>query len=254
MRIAITRAVSASIAQCELTHLAREPIDVVRAVAQHDALEAMLERLGCTIVRLAAEPEMPDAVFVEDAAVVVDELAVLTRPGADSRRSEIGSVGAVLSRFRPLVGIEPPGTLDGGDVLRVGRRLFVGLSGRTNREGAGQLARHLAPHGYRVVEMSVAGCLHLKSAVTEAAGETLLVNPAWIDRGIFADFATIDVDPAESYAANVLRLGDVTLCAAAFPRTRERLERAGIATRMIDASELAKAEGALTCCSIVLEE
>lgn len=253
MPIAITREVSPSIARCELTHLAREPIDIARAVAQHESYVRALEDLGCTIVQASPQPELPDAVFVEDAAVVVGEIAVITRPGAESRRGETASIAGLLARYRPVATIDEPGTLDGGDVLRIGRQLFVGVSERTNRDAIRQLERHLAPFGYRVTPVDVAGCLHLKSAVTQLAESAVLLNPDWIDARAFADFETVAIDRAEPYAANVLTIGPVALCASAFPRTREAIERRGIETRSVDVSELAKAEGALTCCSIVFE-
>lgn len=250
--IAFTRRVPPSIVRCELTHLAREPIDLPRANAQHRAYEHALEGLGCRIERLLDLPDQPDSVFVEDAAIVFDEVAVIARPGAASRRAEIASVESTLEQWRPIVRIEAPATLDGGDVLVAGRRVYVGISRRTNEEAARQLAHLLRPHGYTVAPVAVTGCLHLKSAVTLAAADTLLVNPAWIEGAALDGFHAISVDPSEPMAANVLRIGDVTLCAAAFPRTRERLEQRGIQTRPVDASELAKAEGALTCCSLIV--
>ena len=250
--VAITRGVSPSLARCELTHLAREPIDPARAAAQHAAYEAALAALGCTLERLPIEPELPDAVFVEDAAVVLDRIAVVTRPGAASRRPETASVAAALARHRALRTIEAPGTLDGGDVLRVGARLFVGRTGRSNAEGIAQFARFAAEDGLEVVPVPVRGCLHLKSAVTEFAPGRLLVQPEWIDLAPFAGLDLLPVDPAEPSAANVLRVGAGLLTAAAYPRTRARLEAEGIALRVVDASELAKAEGALTCCSLLV--
>ena len=128
MWIAITRPVSASLAHCELTHLAREPIDVPRARAQHAAYERLLGSLGASLVRVGPAPDLPDAVFIEDTAVVLDELAVVTRPGAASRRPETDAVASVLASYRPLRTMTAPATLDGGDVLRLGRTLYVGRS------------------------------------------------------------------------------------------------------------------------------
>ena len=255
--MAITRQVSPAFAACELTHLTREPIDVGLARRQHAAYEALLEELGCEVEHLPEEGELPDSVFVEDAAVVVDELAVITRPGAESRRGETVSVEAALARHRPLARIEAPATLDGGDVLRLGRRLYVGLSARTNREGVEQLAALLAPFGYAVEGVPLDGCLHLKTAVTEVADGTLVINPAWIDRGAFAAYEQVEVDADEPFAANALRItgvgdGDTVVLPAAFPRTAERLAARGLQVRTLDVSEIAKAEGGLTCCSILI--
>lgn len=252
--IAITRPVSRSIARCELTHLAREPIDLDLASAQHAAYEQCLRFAGCEVVRLPAEPEMPDAVFVEDLAIVLDELAVVTRPGAASRRAEASSVARALARLRPLVTLPEPATLDGGDVLRVGRTLYVGRTARTNGEGRARLEEAVAAFGYRVVEVPVEGCLHLKSAVTLAAEGVLLVQPEWVPAAAFDPaLERLEVDPSEPYAANVLRVRDAVIMPAAFPRTRAALEARGIRVLSVDVSELAKAEGAVTCCSLIVE-
>jgi len=253
LRVAITRKVSPEIGRCELSYLEREPIDVGLAERQHLAYERCLADLDCTVTSLPSEPELPDSVFVEDTAIVLDELAVITRPGAVSRRPETASVAAALAPWRPLFHLGPPGTLDGGDVLVAGRRVFVGRSLRSDEAGYGQLRDLLAPRGYTVVPVPVRGCLHLKSAVTAVAADRLLVNPAWVDGSVFAGLGTVDVDPAEPHAANALRIGDSIVFPAAFERTRRRLEGAGIGVVTVDISELARAEGAVTCCSLVFE-
>jgi dimethylargininase len=252
MLIALTREVPSSIARCELTHLARDPIDIAIARKQHEAYEQALANAGCRIVRLPSEDELPDSVFVEDAAVVLDEVAVITRPGAASRLPETASVAAALREYRELVFLEPPATLDGGDVLRVGRTIFVGQSSRTNAEGLSQLSETITPFGYSVRAATPRGCLHLKSAVTAFGDNAVLLNPEWVDATLFDGLTVIAVDPSEPFGANVLRLGDVVLCASAFPRTAQRLRDAGANVRMVDVSELAKAEGALTCCSVIV--
>jgi len=252
MPIAITRKVSPAMARCELTHLARSPIDLELAASQHEAYERALSKLGCCVVSLPAAPDLPDSVFVEDTAVVVDEVAVITRPGARSRRPETASGAAVLAKYRTVVTIEAPGRLDGGDVLRLGRRVLVGLTDRTNREGIVQLGALLSPHGYVVEAVPVSGCLHLKSAVTQVAPDTVLVNAAWVDPSVFSSFTRIEVDPGEPYAANALLVGDTVLYPEAFPYTAAQLDRAGVRIATVEVSELAKAEGAVTCCSILL--
>ena len=253
MPIALTRPVSDSLAQCELTHLTRTPIDVDLARAQHHQYERALADLGCQIERLPAEPNLPDAVFCEDAAIVFDELAIITRPGAPSRRPELPSVARALARYRRLATIEAPGTLDGGDVLRVGRTIYVGLSERSNQAAIEQMSAVLSPLGYSVRGVVVTGCLHLKSAVTQVATEALLINREWIDAGVFGRQTLIDVDPAEPYAANALLIGASVIYAAAYPRTLARLQAHKIDVLTVDVSELAKAEGAVTCCSLILE-
>jgi dimethylargininase len=250
MLLALTRPVPSSITDCELTHLEREPIDWRRAVAQHDHYEDALRAAGCTVRRLGGDDTQPDSVFIEDAAVVFEECAVATRPGAESRRGEVPDVAAVLREYRSVLCIEPPGTLDGGDVLVLGRRVFVGLSSRTNEAGVSQLTRMLEPHGYVVLSTTVSGALHLKTAVTAIGDDRVVLNPAMVDGTTF-DCPAIEIDPSEPMAANVLALGGVVLCSATAPRTRRLLDRHGYDTVAVDASELAKAEGGLTCCSLV---
>jgi dimethylargininase len=252
VRLALTRPVSPSMARCELTHVARAPIDLALAAEQHAEYERVLAACGYAVEHVAAAPELPDAVFVEDTVVVVDELAVLARPGAESRRPEVAGVADALAPFRRLAHIEAPGTLDGGDVLRLDRDLYVGVSRRTNTSGMAQLADALAPFGYRVTGVEVHGCLHLKSAVTRVGPDLLLVNRAWIDTAAFAGWRTVDVDEAEPFAANALLAGGAVIYSAAFPRTRARLDAAGVGVVPVDVSEMAKAEGGVTCCSVLL--
>jgi len=249
--LAMTREISSSIGDCELTYQERRPIDLALAKSQHLRYEQALEELGCTVERLPAAPELPDSVFVEDTAIVLDELAVITRPGAESRRPETEPIAAALRAYRHLEFIRAPGTLDGGDVLRVNKQLFVGLSFRTNADGIEQLRRILQPFGYGVAAVPVRGCLHLKSAVTEVDRDTLLINREWIDADAFGRVRLIDVDPAEPMAANALLIEQAVIYSSAFPRTRKRLENVGIVVHPVDASELAKAEGGVTCCSLV---
>jgi dimethylargininase len=249
---AITRPVSPSLERCELTYSRREPIDVALAGEQHGRYEEALAALGCRVETLPEEPELPDAVFVEDIAVVLPELAVIARPGAASRRAETASVEKTLARYRDLARLEAPATLDGGDVLLLGRRLFVGLSRRTNRAAVAQLRHLLDPAGYQIVEVAVRGCLHLKSAVTVVSEATLLVNRQWIDLEPFAALRLIDVDPQEPHAANALLIQESVIFPAAYPLTARRLENAGIALVRVDVSELAKAEGGVTCCSLIV--
>jgi len=250
--IAFTRDVSPTLAQCELTHLARMPIDIDVARAQHAAYEAALARLDVDVRRVAPAPDSPDAVFIEDTAVVFDELAVITRPGAEARRREVAAVAAALGPLRLLVHLAAPATLDGGDVLVVGRTVYVGRTLRTNDEGASQLRAAVGPHGYDVRAVPVTHCLHLKSAVTALDDDTVLLNPAWVDAAAFTGRRVATVDPAEPAAANVLRVQGALVCAAAHARTNERLSALGHDVHAIDVSELAKAEGAVTCCCLMV--
>jgi dimethylargininase len=250
--LALTRAVSATLAHCELTHVARSAIDVARARAQHAQLERALADAGCALARLPPLDDQPDAVFVEDCAVVLPELGIVARPGASSRRSEVDSVARALAAHRPLARIEPPATLDGGDVLALGRTLWVGLSRRTNLEAVRQLRTHVAPHGYEVHGLAIEGALHLKTAATRAAPGVLVVNPEWVPPARFAGWDVVPVDPREPFAANVLHVNGATLCAAAHPRTNERLAARGARVVALAVDELAKAEGGLTCCALLV--
>jgi dimethylargininase len=212
-----------------------------------------LTELGCQVRSLPPEPDLPDSVFVEDVAIVLNEVAVITRPGAESRRPESVSIAKVLRTFRQTVSIEAPCTLDGGDVLRLGRQLYVGRSGRSNGSGIEQLLEAVKPYNYGVIAVDVDGCLHLKSAVTQVAENTLLINRAWVDPTVFGTVELIDVDPTEPFAANALLIGETLIFPTAYPRTLARLEERGIRVKCVEVSELAKAEGGVTCCSLIFE-
>ncbi|MFN8597329.1 MAG: arginine deiminase-related protein [Anaerolineae bacterium] len=254
MLLAITRDISPNFNLCELTHLDRTPIDIGLAQAQHHAYRAALRELGCEVIALPAEPDLPDSVFVEDVALVLDEVAIITRPGADSRKPEAKLIAEALKPYRELRYIEAPGTVDGGDVLRVGRSLYVGLSSRSNQSAIDQMQSHLAPFGYTVQGVEVTGCLHLKSAVTQVAVDTLLINPHWVDRAYFKDFRLIEVEPSEPGAANAVWLDRGVIYPSSFPKTQRRLIESGVPVVIVDASEVQKAEGAVTCCSLIFEK
>jgi len=249
--VALVREVSPAIEHCELTHLTRTAIDPARARAEHQEYVAALQQCGCEVTWLPPLPDLPDAVFVEDTAVVLPELAIVTRPGAASRRAEVATTAAALARHRPLRHITAPGTLDGGDVLLLGRTLWVGETPRSNADGIRQLTAIAASAGYDTRPVPVAGCLHLKSAVTALRHDLVLLNPAWVDTARFP-MPHLTVDPGEPFAANALPIGNTVILARAFPRTRARLEAAGLSILPVPAGELAKAEGGVTCCSILL--
>lgn len=248
---AIVRPPTPALARCALTYLERQPIDFGRAREQHAAYVEALRDCGVTIHALPPVEDLPDAVFVEDTAVVVDECAVITRPGIGSRRGEVESVEHALAACRPTIRITEPGTLEGGDVLRVGRTFFVGQTPRTNAEGTRQLRDALEPHGYEVLPAEPSGCLHLKSAVTWIGDETLLVNPAWVDVGLFSRWQCVPTAAEEPFAANALRIGETVHVAASAPLTRRKLEALGFTTVALDVSEFEKAEAALTCLSVL---
>ncbi|HEV7490896.1 MAG TPA: dimethylargininase, partial [Rhodanobacteraceae bacterium] len=200
MQTAITRDVSRSLGACELSYVERALIDVNLAERQHLAYRQALQSLGCRVIALAAEHELPDAVFVEDVALVFDEIAIRTRPGAVTRRAEVESVANALESYRAVRSIDAPGTLDGGDVLRIGRTIYIGRSARTNAAAMQQLgafvsASALGGQGYAVQPVSIRDCLHLKSAITEVGDGVVLINPEWVDRAPFAHLRQIEIDP-----------------------------------------------------------
>lgn len=252
---AFTRAVSPRLADCELTHLDRQPISPQVAAAQHSAYEQAIGEAGYELVRLPALDAHADGVFVEDTALLLGGHAIITRPGAASRRPEVESTAAALDNHFQVHRLER-GTVDGGDILRIGKTLYVGLSRRTDRAGAEALAQAAAPLGYSVVAVELDACLHLKSAAT-AIGEDsrgaprLLVNSDWVDPARFAAVEPLSVDPGEPLAANCVRLSDRLIVAAVFPRTTQRLRDAGFNIAQVDVSELAKAEAGLTCMSLI---
>ena len=253
MLTAITRAVSPGIVHCELTFLTRQPINLAKTEQQHHAYQALLAQCGARVISLPAEPTLPDSMFVEDPAIVLDELAIIFPLGTESRRPESASIAQALAKFRKLARVELPGQVEGGDLLLINRRLFAGLSTRTNAEGIRQLAAILAPHNYQVLGVPVTGCLHLKSAVTYLGHNTLLANRAWFDPSPLTGFDWIDVAPDEPHAANALAIRDTVIFPASFPQTCACLEARGFHVTPLDISELQKAESGLTCSSLLFE-
>jgi dimethylargininase len=248
---AITRAVGASLGDCLLTYLDREPIDVVLAAEQHAAYCDALRAAGAVVEVLPADDALPDSVFVEDVAVLLDEAAVLTRPGAAARLPEVASVATALSRYRQLLRIEPPGTIDGGDVLRIGQDFYVGRSSRTNEDGFAQFASIVGSFGYRATAVEVTGCLHLKSAVSALDAETLLLNSEWINAAPLPDLRKLVVPREEPSAADALVVNGIVHLSGRWTRTCDLVEEAGFTVRALNVSEFEKAEGAVTCLSLV---
>jgi len=253
MTIAITREISPRFAECEITHIERTPIELEIARAQHRAYVETLRKLGCEVIELPAEPDLPDSVFVEDTALILPETAVITRPGADSRKPETKSIIQALTPLVNLMHVREPATVDGGDVLVLGKQVYVGLSTRSNQEAIDQLNGMLGEYGYSVIGVALQNCLHLKSAVTRVDDQTLLINENWIDASCFAHFDLIRIDPSEPYAANCLPIGASVIFPSAFPKTRAILEQRRYDAITVDVSELAKAEGAVTCCSLIIQ-
>jgi dimethylargininase len=257
MPAAFTRAVSPRLAECELTHLERTPIDPARASAQHDAYEAALRQAGYEIIRLPELPGHPDGVFVEDTALLLDDHAIILRPGAASRAPETASTAAGLGEHFELHHVRS-GFVDGGDVLRIGQVLYVGRSTRTDEAGIACLRTLVLPLGFEVIQAVLKECLHLKTGATLAgsdrAGDPVLVyNPGSIDPTQFTRVVPLAVDAHEPAAANCLRVGDRLILPAGNPRTAERLCDRGFLVVEIDVTELQKAEAGVTCMSLIAD-
>lgn len=253
MLTAITRGVSPLLAQCELTWLDREPIDIDLAIAQHHAYEQALRDAGARVISLPALDGHPDCVFVEDPAIVLDEVAIITTMGAASRRGERDSLAEALAPFREVIRMRDPAKLEGGDVMRVGRRLFVGLSHRTDQAGAEQLAEIAGPYGYDVIAVPMKNCLHLKSGSTALDEKTILINSEWIDPSAIGDYRFIEVAHDEPGGANALSVDGIVLMPSAFSRTAEIVRSHGYSVRELELSELLKAESGVTCSSLLFD-
>jgi dimethylargininase len=250
---AFTRAVSPRLAECELTHLERIPIDLAKAVKQHAEYERALVDAGFEIVRLEELAEDPDAVFVEDTAVILGGHAVITRPGVASRIGEADSTAAGLAGHFEIHRIER-GYVDGGDVLLIDRTLYVGLSTRTDTAGIESLREIAAPLGYKVVQTGLRDCLHLKTGATVAGADgagrpVLLYSPELVDAAQFEGVEPVAVE--ERRGANCVRAGDRLILAAGNPRTAALLRNRGFEVTEVDVSELQKAESAVTCMSLI---
>ncbi len=248
---AIVRQPAASLVDCELTHLEAQPIDIAQARAEHAAYVALLERLGERVTVLPALEAFPDSCFVEDVLLALPELFILTRPGALSRRDEPQHISSALPGDRPVAALEAPTTLDGGDVLRIGRDIYVGITTRTNADAVDALGRLVSPFGYRMTGIEIDAALHLKTAITALPDGRLLHNPRWVDAARFGDRAAIEAHPDEAFAGNSLLVGDTVILHAGHARTAALLRAQGYAVETTDISEFAKAEAGLTCLSVV---
>jgi dimethylargininase len=249
---AFTRAVSPQLAECELTHLERVAIDPARAAAQHATYEAALRDCGFEVIRLPELPDHPDAVFVEDTALILGDHAIITRPGAPSRIGEIGSTAEGLAPHFTVHRVAH-GHVDGGDVLRIGRTLYVGRSTRTDRDGIASLGALVAPLGYKVCEASLGDCLHLKTGATLAGDNLLVYLEGAVDPHQFEGVESLAVDPAEPSAANLVTANGRIVMPAGNPRTAAVLRQRGLDVIEVDVSELQKAESGVTCMSLLDE-
>lgn len=251
---ALTHKPSPHLENCELTYLASPTIDFEKAVCQHRSYVHMLRRCGVETIVLDDNPHLPDSVFVEDTAVVLDELAIMTPMGVASRQGESEAIESTLKKYRPLARIAHPARIEGGDVLRIGRELYVGLSTRTNARGIKALEALVAPHGYKVRRVKVSGCLHLKTGCTALDKHTVLINPTAVDQEPFKAFDQIAVPPEEPFAANILKIDETVCMHAGFKTTRQLIERRGYGIEATDISEFLKAEAGLTCMSLIFDQ
>jgi dimethylargininase len=251
MTHAFVRSVSRTLGNCELLHVPRQAFNVEVARQQHAAYVVALKAAGVVVTVLPEEPDLPDAAFVEDVVVLLDELAVIGRLGRASRQPEARRIEPEIAKLRPIQRITPPGTLEGGDVLRIGRTIYVGSSSRTNDAGIGQLQEIVSPLGYTVSVVNVSSCLHLKTGATSPADGMLLVNGGWVDSSRFRDLEIVNVPDMEPWGANALAVNGTVLVANSAPRTADLLESRGLKVQRVGISELQKAEAGLTCLSVL---
>ena len=227
--------------------------DYALALQQHAAYIAALQACGLAVTVLEPDPAYPDSCFVEDTAVLAERLAVITRPGAPSRQGEQQRVAQALRAFYRPEQIEtllPPGTLEGGDVMRVEDHFYIGLSARTNAEGARQLIAILEQHGYTGSTVQMQEMLHLKTGLAYLEHNRLLAAGEFIQHPLFALFRRIPIDPAEAYAANCIYINGTVLVPAGYPRTLAQIEAAGLPVLAVDTSEFRKLDGGLSCLSL----
>lgn len=251
--VALTHTVSRDFANAELTFVQRQPIDLDQAIAQHDAYRTALAKCGANVQEISVNQDCPDGVFIEDSAVVLPELAIICSMGASSRRSEPARVRRSLEKHRSVTQIDLPGTLEGGDVLCVGKRMFVGKSTRTNELGISQLKQIVEPLGWQVEVIEVSGALHLKTAICAINDEQLLVKRDWLKLPKIDGMMLLDVPTSEPWGANLIRIDNHVVLSAKHPRTADLIDQHGVHVHPVDISEFEKAEGGVTCMSLIME-
>jgi dimethylargininase len=253
MLVALTHTVSPNITNGEVTFIDRQVVSYDLALQQHDAYCNALENCGAEVKKLSVNLDSPDSCFIEDTAIVVDEVAIITSMGSSSRQQEPETIALELAQYREIVRVKLPATLEGGDVLQIGRRLYVGVSGRTNIQGFQELAQILKPWGYEVIPVELKNCLHLKTACTAISEEMILLNPQWVASETFADYKVLLVPKEEGWAANTIRVGDRVFLQHGFPQTLELVNKHHNSIEILDISEFRKVEAGLSCLSIILQ-
>lgn len=253
MTFALLNRPSTALSECTLTYISRNSIDFHRAMEQHMAYAKALEDLGVEVKILNLNKTMPDGVFIEDTAVVLDELAVITSMGTPDRRNELPEITAEVRKYRKAVEIPLPATIEGGDVLRIGRKIYIGETLRTNKDAISFFTQIVEPLSYQVVPVEVSGCLHLKTGITALDDETFLANPEWINLSPLKGCRIVEVPENESFGGNVLVVNGKVLMNAAYPRTIDLVASLGFNIMSVDISEFGKAEAGLTCMSLVFK-
>ncbi len=252
--LTLTPSSSMNETNCELLFMKPQAIDTGLALSQHSKYCQCLEDLGFEVTRLPAIAELPDSVFIEDPVVLLDEVAVLTLPFSPSRKGEVPNIEKFISGLGKTERIIPPGTMEGGDVLKIGRTLYVGISNQTNQEGFNQFRSFVEPFGYKVIPVKVQGALHLKTAATALDDRTLLMNPDWIDAQPFRDFRIVEVPRDEPFGGNIIAVGRRVLMHEGFVQTCHTVKSLGFEVSLVNISEFLKAEAGLTCMSVLYGE
>lgn len=243
----ITHLPSPHLRDCELTFLDFKQIDLAKAQKEHENYKKMLESCSANVITIDENIDFPDSVFIEDPILVFDEIAILTSMGVESRRLETKNLEKVFAKYREIKRIELPARIEGGDVLKIGKKIFVGKSARTNSDGIRALRAILTPYGYEVIGVKVSGCLHLKTGCTALDDKTILLNPQWLDTKPFEGFKQVIVPHEEPFGANILKINDTICMNEAFPRTIEMVKALGYTVKTTDITEFVKAEAGLTC-------
>lgn len=242
---------SPQLAECQLTYMDRMPIDPTLALEQHQMYVQALKKMGVEVDVLQINTHCPDGVFVEDPVIILDEIAIITSMGNPERRAEIPAIKEYITGIRPIQEVHSPAKLEGGDILRIGKRIFIGLSSRTDLAGIEAVKNIASQYDYEIVPVRVTGSLHLKTAVTALDDQTLLINPLWLDTTTFRDFQLVPVPLEEPWGANILRLPQGVIANAAYPGTCHLIASLGYRLEAVDISEFGKAEAGLTCMSVV---
>lgn len=254
MLIALTHTVSPNIMNGEVTFIDRKAVNYDLAVQQHDIYCQALSDCGAEVKKLSVNLNSPDSCFVEDTAIIFDEVAIITSMGISSRQHESKTIAPELDRYREIIHIELPAIIEGGDVLQIGRRVYVGLSRRTNIQGVHKLAQILKQWDYEIIPVELKNCLHLKTACTAISEEIILLNPQWVEPETFSDYKVLSVPKEEMWAANTIRVGDRILLQHGFPRTLELVSRNHNALEILNISEFSKIEAGLSCLSLIFQK